>query len=80
MLNDPQARCLDGSQGAYYLARGVGSGKNKWLIFGEGKAWCLSAQDCLTRAKAPDGRGGWLASGGGALRASHTLSLVPIAA
>ena len=71
MLDDPEARCLDGTQAAYYLARGVGSGQKKWLIFGEGKAWCLSAQDCLARAKAPDGRGGWMASGGAALRASH---------
>ena len=73
MLDDPEARCLDGTQGAYYLGRGVGSGINKWLIFGEGKAWCLSAQDCLARTKAPDGRGGWMASAGAALRAMHSL-------
>lgn len=54
--------------GAYYLARGVGSGAKKWLFFGEGKAWCLSAKDCLGRTKAPDGRGGWMASNGAALR------------
>ena len=39
-------------------ARGVGSGANKWLIFQEGKAWCLSPELCLSRTKATDGRGG----------------------
>jgi hypothetical protein len=61
MLDEPTARCLDGTQGAYYLSRGVGSGANKWLFFNEGKAWCLSPELCLARTKAPDGRGGWKA-------------------
>ena len=36
----------------------MGSGANKWLIFQEGKAWCLSPELCLSRTKATDGRGG----------------------
>lgn len=56
MLNDPEARCLDGTQGAYYLARGVGTGANKWVFVQEGKAWCLSPDDCYSRAKATDGK------------------------
>ena len=67
MLQNPAAKCLDGTQGAFYMSRGVGSGANSWLIFQEGKAWCLSPEQCLSRTKATDGRGGWLSSNGACL-------------
>jgi hypothetical protein len=53
--------CLDGTPGAFYLARGADA--NKWVIWHEGKGWCLSDADCAARALSTDGRGGWAASG-----------------
>lgn len=61
-LAEPNAVCLDGSPAAFYL--GVPEKpSSKWLIWGEGKAWCLSESECVARAKATDGRGGWHSSG-----------------
>ena len=45
------ARCLDGSPGAYYIRKGVGSGANKWYIHHQGGGWCESLDDCLGRSK-----------------------------
>ena len=42
--------CLDGSPATYFLGAGSGSGANKWVVFFEGGAWCLSASDCSARA------------------------------
>lgn len=36
-LDDPQAKCLDGSQAAYYIWQGD---PKKVLIFIEGGGWC----------------------------------------
>ena len=47
----PGARCLDGSPGAYYIRKGVGSGANKWYIHHQGGGWCESLDDCLGRSK-----------------------------
>ena len=60
--SDPAARCLDGTPGAFYYGRPT-KPTTKWLIWGEGKAWCLSESECLARSKATDGRGGWRSSG-----------------
>ena len=43
--------CLDGSPPGYYIARGSGSGANKWIIHQGGGGWCYSDQDCLERSK-----------------------------
>ena len=58
----PDARCLDGSPAAFYIGTPA-KPTTKWLIWGEGKAWCLSEADCVARATATDGRGGWTSSG-----------------
>ena len=62
LLSDPGALCLDGSPAAFYFGR-ASKPTTKWMIWGEGKAWCLSEAECDARAKATDGRGGWKASG-----------------
>ena len=61
-LTEPDALCLDGSPAAFYLGTPE-KPSSKWMIWGEGKAWCLSEADCVARAKATDGRGGWHSSG-----------------
>lgn len=54
VLDDPDAKCLDGSQGAYYIWQGDPA---KVLIFIEGGGWCgdnsLSAttENCYQRSK-----------------------------
>ena len=54
MLNASGAVCLDGSPGAFYVGR-PRKPSTKWILWGEGKAWCLSEADCVSRAKATDG-------------------------
>ena len=44
------AACLDGTPGAYYIRKGVGSGINKWYIHHQGGGWCESWDDCLGRS------------------------------
>lgn len=57
----PDARCLDGTPGAFYLSRSP-SGSTKWVIYFEGGAWCpkdgeisfyTSDDDCSARAYSP---------------------------
>ena len=43
--------CLDGSPPGYYIARGSGSGVNKWILHQEGGGWCFTTGDCLNRSK-----------------------------
>ena len=45
------ARCLDGSPGAFYFRKGVGSGANKFYIHHQGGGWCESLDDCLSRSR-----------------------------
>lgn len=45
------ARCLDGTPGAYYYRKGVGTGADKWYIHHQGGGWCESLDDCLGRSK-----------------------------
>jgi hypothetical protein len=54
LLEDPTARCLDGSPAAFYVGRPA-IATTKWLLWGEGKAWCLSDADCAARAQSKDG-------------------------
>ncbi|RYH29052.1 hypothetical protein EON65_09950 [archaeon] len=49
------ARCLDGSQPAFYWKKGTGSGKNKWLVFFDGGGWCFDLPSCLARSRTPLG-------------------------
>jgi hypothetical protein len=55
VLTDPDALCLDGTQGAYYYREGFY--KNKWILSFEGGGWCGSSEglsesleDCLDRS------------------------------
>ena len=45
----PDAKCLDGSPGAYYSYRQPNV--DRWLIYVEGGAWCFTAGSCASRAK-----------------------------
>ena len=45
----PFARCLDGTQGAYYF-RPSPSGTKNVKIFFEGGGWCTSDGDCYARS------------------------------
>ena len=40
MLTNPDALCLDGTPGAYYVHQGPL--KNKWILSFEGGGWCGS--------------------------------------
>jgi hypothetical protein len=51
VVNDYGAKCLDGSPPAYYLAKGVGVGINKWLIYHMGGSWCVDIKNCYDRSK-----------------------------
>lgn len=44
------ARCLDGTQPAFYLRRGHNTGANRWLIFFEGGGWCYDLGKCKERS------------------------------
>lgn len=55
VLDNPDALCLDGSRGAYYVHEGTQ--KNKWILSFEGGGWCGSSaglaetlDDCLVRS------------------------------
>ena len=45
------ALCLDGSKPGYYLRQGSDEGRNKWIIYLKGGAWCTTKQDCYERAQ-----------------------------
>ncbi len=46
----PQAVCNDGTQGAYVLRAGQGSGVNRWVISLEGGSDCYDDASCSSRA------------------------------
>lgn len=46
----PQAVCNDGTQGAYVLRAGQGSGVNRWVISLEGGSDCYDNTSCSSRA------------------------------
>lgn len=48
LVEDEDAKCLDGSQPGYYIS--YGTEVNKWFIFHEGGGWCNSLDDCLFRS------------------------------
>lgn len=50
-VDHPEAKCMDGSQPAYYLSSGSGDGSNKWLIFFQGGGWCYDIERCSTRLR-----------------------------
>jgi hypothetical protein len=43
LLTDPDAKCLDGTPGAYYVAEGTGANKSKFVFYFEGGGWCGSS-------------------------------------
>ena len=45
----PNAKCIDGSPAAYYIARN--SSSNSWVVWLEGGGMCQSVSDCQQRAK-----------------------------
>ncbi|CAI7811807.1 unnamed protein product [Closterium sp. NIES-54] len=44
------AVCLDGSAPGFYYRKGYGSGRNNWVLYFEGGAWCASPESCVRRA------------------------------
>jgi len=47
----PDARCLDGSMGAYYHSPFGEESKSKdWMIYFEGGAWCFTEESCKARS------------------------------
>jgi hypothetical protein len=45
------ARCNDGSAPGYYLRKGTGTGKNRWILWLRGGGGCVDAQNCALRRK-----------------------------
>ncbi|KAJ1417801.1 Pectinacetylesterase-domain-containing protein [Ochromonadaceae sp. CCMP2298] len=45
------ARCLDGTSPAYYIRKGSGNGREKWVVFFEGGGWCMDLEQCFLRSK-----------------------------
>lgn len=60
-IQDPSAKCLDGTQGVYYISNGSGLNKTKFLFYFEGGGWCGSRdlnktlQSCYDRSKTDRG-------------------------
>lgn len=50
-LDYPNAKCLDGTQGAYYYSPGSDSGLDNWYIFRQGGGFCSDVEDCLRRSR-----------------------------
>lgn len=56
MLSDEQgvnvgAVCLDGTNPGFYMAKGNGTGADKWVLYFKGGGWCYDEASCLKRAK-----------------------------
>jgi hypothetical protein len=47
LLKSPSARCLDGTQGGYYIRAGSASCTN-WVFSLEGGGECVSESDCVS--------------------------------
>jgi len=50
LLDDPDALCLDGSPGAFYILPGVGAGASTFVVHLQGGGWCYSLENCRARA------------------------------
>ena len=48
LLSDPEARCLDGTPGGFYLFRNASD--TRWVVFLQGGGWCYSLKECVGRA------------------------------
>jgi hypothetical protein len=46
----PDARCLDGSMGGYYVSDAPAKDPTTFLIHLQGGGWCVSLEDCASRA------------------------------
>ncbi|EKX54596.1 hypothetical protein GUITHDRAFT_160713 [Guillardia theta CCMP2712] len=54
LLDDPLARCLDGSNaGFYFRSSQLASKKNSWIIHLQGGGECVSASECSRKLNAP---------------------------
>ena len=49
LSNNPDARCLDGSQAVYYISKG--SNPKGVYIYHQGGGWCQDEKECATRSK-----------------------------
>jgi len=56
---EAMARCLDGSEYAYYVRPGHGTGKSKWMIWFDGGDVCTSLEDCTAHAKSSSSSNGY---------------------
>ncbi|XP_019179233.1 PREDICTED: pectin acetylesterase 8-like [Ipomoea nil] len=45
------AVCLDGSPPAYHISEGFGAGKDKWMVYLLGGAWCPTVSDCYSQLR-----------------------------
>lgn len=45
------ALCVDGSEAAYYLRPGVGSGADNWVVWFEGGSSCHTEADCVSKVR-----------------------------
>ncbi|CAI5507176.1 unnamed protein product [Closterium sp. Naga37s-1] len=65
--SDPGAVCLDGSPPAFNWHPGRGTGRNKWILYLEGGAWCEDSAHCIDRSFSNFGSstkmGDWLLQG-----------------
>ena len=76
---DQGALCNDGSQPAFWVRPGSGTGAKTWLIWLEGGGQCTSQQSCAARAKGADAHlltseGFTAAPGAGVLSASPVIN------
>jgi hypothetical protein len=51
----PEAKCLDGSPGAFWYHPGYGSGIDKFKIHFQGGGWCINTDDCYARSLTTQG-------------------------
>jgi hypothetical protein len=57
ILTDPDAKCLDGSPGSYYVSEGSGVNKTKFVVYFEGGGWCgagdlaTTLESCYQRSR-----------------------------
>ncbi len=50
IINNKQAKCLDGSPPGYYVSKGRDIGLKKWFVHFEGGGWCPNYENCLKRS------------------------------
>lgn len=56
----PDAMCNDGSAPAFMVRQGVGSARDRWIVFLDGGGFCATLEDCAPRVAHGDGN--WVSS------------------